>query len=59
MQDYSKRGKVDHLIRMRERIDEHSRFLESQLTGLEALVKEKEEWNGRVPVVQPKADGDI
>jgi len=56
LMDYSKRGKVDHLIRMRERMDEHSRFLESQLAGLEALVKEKGEWNGRVPAAQPKAD---
>ncbi|KAL3801016.1 hypothetical protein HJC23_002309 [Cyclotella cryptica] len=43
LMDYSKRGKVDHLIRMRERLDDHARFLESQLAGLEALVQEKEE----------------
>ena len=43
LMDYSKRGKVDHLIRMRERLDDHSRFLEMQLAGLEALVKEKGE----------------
>jgi len=49
LMDYSKRGKVDHLIRMRERMDEHSRFLEAQLAGLEALVKEKGEWNGKPP----------
>ncbi|KAL7485060.1 hypothetical protein ACHAW6_010688 [Cyclotella cf. meneghiniana] len=42
LMDYSKRGKVDHLIRMRERLDDHARFLESQLAGLEALVQEKE-----------------
>jgi len=45
LMDYSKRGKVDHLIRMRERMDDHSRFLEAQLAGLEALVKEKGELN--------------
>lgn len=45
LMDYSKRGKVDHLIRMRERLDDHSRFLEAQLAGLEALVKEKGEMN--------------
>ena len=43
---------------MRERMDEHSRFLESQLAGLESLVKEKGEWNGNVPVARPKSDGD-
>ena len=43
---------------MRERMDEHSRFLESQLAGLEGLVKEKGEWNGKVPAAKPKADGD-
>ena len=43
LMDYSTRGKVDHLIRMRERLDDHSRFLEMQLAGLEALVKEKGE----------------
>ena len=37
-------------------MDENSRFLESQLAGLEALTKEKGEWDGRVPAVQPKAD---
>lgn len=58
LMDYSKRGKVDHLIRMRERMDEHSRFLESQLAGLEALVKEKGEWNGKVPAVKAKSQGD-
>lgn len=58
LMDYSKRGKVDHLIRMRERMDEHSRFLESQLAGLEALVKEKGEWSGKVPAAKPKAHGD-
>jgi len=53
LMDYSKRGKVDHLIRMRERLDDHSRFLEAQLAGLEALVKEKGELNIVCP---PKSD---
>ena len=48
LMDYSTRGRVDHLIRMRERMDEHSRFLESQLAGLEELVKRKGEWKGTV-----------
>lgn len=43
LMDYSKRAKVDHLIRMRERLDEHIRFLESQLAGLEALAKKNGE----------------
>ena len=47
--DYCSRGKVDHLIRMRERLDDHSRMLESQLAGLEALVKEKGELDITVP----------
>lgn len=38
--DYCHRGKVEHLIKMRERLDCHSRFLEYQLAGLEARVKE-------------------
>jgi len=59
LMDYSKRAKVDHLIRMRERMDEHSRFLESQLAGLEALVKQKGEWNGRVPAAKPSAYSDV
>ena len=49
LQDYCSRGKVEHLIRMRERLDEHSRFLELQLAGLEQLVKEKGESNVVVP----------
>ena len=50
LMDYSQRGKVDHLIRLRERMDEHSRYLEAQLAGLEALVKEKgEHIDMRVP----------
>mmetsp|Transcript_25217 Transcript_25217/g.37194 ORF Transcript_25217/g.37194 Transcript_25217/m.37194 type:complete len:1132 (-) Transcript_25217:403-3798(-) len=53
LMDYSKRGKVDHLIRMRERLDDHSRFLEAQLAGLEALVQEKGELNIVCP---PKSD---
>lgn len=51
--DYCTRGKVDHLIRMRERLDEHSRLLESQLAGLEALVKEKGELDITVPAAEP------
>ena len=55
--DYAKRGKVDHLIRMRERLDEHSRMLESELAGLEALVKENEEkGEGKAPEVDTKAE---
>ena len=54
LQDYCQRGKVEHLIRMRERLDDHSRFLESQLAGLEALVKEK----GEIDVVVPALDHD-
>lgn len=53
LMDYSRRGKVEHLIRLRERLDEHSRFLESQLAGLEAIVKEKGEFQGKVPPAQP------
>jgi hypothetical protein len=41
--DYCTRGKVEHLIRMRERLDEHSRFLEHQLAGLEVLVQQRGE----------------
>lgn len=59
LMDYSKRGKVDHLLRMRERMDEHSRFLESQLAGLEALVEEKGEWNGKVPAAKLKSNGGL
>ena len=54
LMDYSQRGKVDHLIRLRERMDEHSRFLEAQLAGLEALVKEKGELDLRVPPAKEK-----
>lgn len=39
--DYATRGKVEHLIRMRERMDDHSRYLESQLAGLEALIQDR------------------
>jgi len=52
--DYANRGKIDHIIRMRERLDEHSRYLESQLAGLEALVAEKGESMVRVPPVPPR-----
>lgn len=54
--DYCKRGKVEHLIRMRERLDDHSRFLEAQLAGLEALVKEKGESDVVVPAVPASAE---
>ena len=47
--DYCTRGKVEHLIRMRERLDEHSRYLEAQLAGLEALVQEK----GEIDIIVP------
>ena len=39
---------------MRERLDDHSLFLEEQLAGLEALVKEK----GEVDVVVPAIEQD-
>jgi hypothetical protein len=39
--DYCNRGKCEHLIRMRERLDEHCRFLEAQLAGLEVLAREQ------------------
>ena len=39
---------------MRERLDDHSRFLEEQLAGLEALVKEK----GEIDVVVPRIEQD-
>jgi len=51
--DYCSRGKVEHLIRMRERLDDHSRMLETQLAGLEALAKEKGELNIKVPAAEP------
>jgi hypothetical protein len=54
--DYCKRGKVEHLIRMRERLDDHSRYLEAQLAGLEALVKEKGESDVVVPAVPISSD---
>lgn len=38
--NYCTRGKVEHLIRMRERLDEHSLMLESQLAGLSTLMAE-------------------
>ncbi|GKY95162.1 hypothetical protein MPSEU_000479700 [Mayamaea pseudoterrestris] len=47
--DYCQRGKVEHLIRMRERLDDHARFLETQLAGLESAVQEKGESNIVVP----------
>lgn len=36
---------------MRERLDEHSRFLESQLAGLESLVQERGELDVVVPAM--------
>jgi len=57
LMDYASRGKVDHLIRFRERLDEHSRFLESQLAGLEALVRERGELDVVVPPAEPDASG--
>jgi len=40
--DYCNRGKVEHLIRMRERLDEHAYFLEAQLSGLDEMVAQKD-----------------
>ena len=54
--DYCNRGKVEHLIRMRERLDEHSRFLEMQLAGLESLVLENGESDIVVPLAPPSPD---
>lgn len=56
LSDYCNRGKVEHLIRMRERLDEHSRFLESQLAGLEALVQERGESDLVVPLGRPEPE---
>ena len=56
MLDYCNRGKVEHLIRMRERLDEHSRYLELQLAGLETLVKEKGESSVVVPPMPEAPD---
>ena len=52
--DYCRRGKVEQLIRMRERLDCHSRFLESQLAGLEGLVMKVGESNVVVPALPDK-----
>jgi len=41
---------------MRERLDEHSRMLESQLAGLEGLVKEKGELDISVPPLMPGSE---
>eukprot|EP00533_Pseudo-nitzschia_delicatissima_P009539 CAMPEP_0116083954 /NCGR_PEP_ID=MMETSP0327-20121206/3546_1 /TAXON_ID=44447 /ORGANISM="Pseudo-nitzschia delicatissima, Strain B596" /LENGTH=1151 /DNA_ID=CAMNT_0003574871 /DNA_START=50 /DNA_END=3505 /DNA_ORIENTATION=+ len=51
--DYCHRGKVEHLIKMRERLDCHSRFLEYQLAGLEARIKEVGESKIVVPPMPP------
>jgi len=51
--DYCRRGKVEHLIKMRERLDCHSRFLEYQLAGLEARVKDVGESKVVVPALPP------
>jgi hypothetical protein len=56
LHDYCTRGKVEHLIRMKERLDEHSRFLESQLAGLEAIVREKGESDVVVPPLPERQD---
>jgi hypothetical protein len=48
LMDCSKRGKVDHLICMRERMDDHARFLETQLAGLEALAQERGEGDSTI-----------
>lgn len=56
LMDYKDRGKLEHLIRMRERLDEHSRFLESQLAGLEALVLQRGESNVVVPLAPPSPE---
>lgn len=40
--DYCSRGKLEHLIRMRERLDDHSKFLEYQLSAFEELVRQKQ-----------------
>ena len=47
--DYCQRGKLEHLIKMREKLDDHSRFLELQLAELEVLVKQKGESKITVP----------
>ena len=59
LQDYCRRGKVEHLIRMRERLEEHSMFLQEHIAGLEALVQEKGESDVVVPAALPeKESGD-
>lgn len=55
LMDYCSRGKVEHLIRMRERLDDHSKFLESQLAGLEVLVQEK----GELDIIVPSTENEI
>ena len=42
---------MEHLIRMRERLDEHSRFLECQLAGLEMLIQREQ--NGIESEIDP------
>lgn len=54
--DYCTRGKVEHLIRMRERLDEHSRFLEAQLAGLEAVIREVGETDVVVPALPDRPE---
>ena len=58
LMDYCTRGKVEHLIRMRERLDEHAMYLESQLAGLETLVREKGETSVVVPPLPERAPLD-
>ena len=43
---------------MRERLDDHSRLLELQLSGLEALVKEKGELDITVPA-QAESEAEL
>lgn len=58
--DYATRGKVEHLIRMRERMDDHSRFLESQLAGLEALIQDRAIAEGKIDIsAKPSPFPDI
>ena len=54
--DYCTRGKVEHLIRMRERLDDHSRSIELQLAGLESIVKQKGEITAVVPPAEPDSE---
>jgi hypothetical protein len=57
--DYCKRGKVEHLIRMRERLDDHARFLESQLAGLEARLQQQGTETGTPSLDQKPTVGEL